>query len=117
MKVLDNIFDRRLRSVIHIMDGRCGFIPGKSCADTIFIDQGMQEKYFEKRKKLYHLFVDLEKAFNRFPRKTIEWEFWRQKVPEMLVKILMCLYVGSKSRACTAGGISELIDIKFGVCH
>ena len=45
----------------------------------------MQEKYLEKRKKLYLVIVDLEKAFNRVPRKAIEWTLRRQEIPERLV--------------------------------
>ena len=72
MKVFEKVLDHRLRSVIHIMDGQCGFMPGKACADAIFIVRRMQEKYFEKCKKLYRVFVNLEKAFDRVPRKVIE---------------------------------------------
>ena len=115
MKVFENILDRRLSNVTRIMDGQCGFMPGKACADAIFILRRMQEKYLEKRKKLYHVFVDLEKAFDRVPRKAIEWALRRQKIPERLVKTVMCLYVGSKSRVCAAGGTSEFFDINVGV--
>ena len=37
MKIFEKILDRRLRSLTDIMDGQCGFRPGKSCADAIFI--------------------------------------------------------------------------------
>ena len=33
----------------------------------------MQEKLRAKGKKLYFGFVDLEKAFDRFPREVIRW--------------------------------------------
>ena len=92
MEVFKKISDRRFSSVTHIMDGQCGFMPGNFCADAIFIVRKMQENYLEKRKKLYHVFVDLEKAFERVPRKAVEWAFQREKIPERLVKILMCLY-------------------------
>ena len=50
----------------------------------------------KKRKKLHHVFVDLEKAFDRVPGKVIEWALRRQKSPERLVRIVMCLYAGSR---------------------
>ena len=58
----------------------------------------MQEKYLKMREKLYHVLVDLEKAFDPVPRKAREWALRRQKIPESLVTIEMCLYVGSRSR-------------------
>ena len=38
---------------------------GKSTAGATFIIWQLQEKYLEKKKKLYHIFVDLEKAFDK----------------------------------------------------
>ncbi len=49
----------------------------------------MQERYKEKKKMLYHAFVDLEKAFDRVPREVIAWVLRRQMVLERLIKLLM----------------------------
>ena len=115
MKVFEKILEQRLRKVTSVMNGQFGFMPGKSCTDAIFILRRMQEKYMEKNKKLFHVFVDLEKAFDRVPRKVIEWALRRQEVPERLVRIIMCLYIGSTSRVCAAGGTSEAFTINVGV--
>jgi len=45
-----------------------GFMPGKGTTDAIFTVRQMQEKYGCKGKKLYFVFVDLEKAFDRVLR-------------------------------------------------
>ena len=45
-----------------------------------------------KKKKLYHVFEDLEKAFDGVPRKAIEWALRRQKVPERLMTVVMSLW-------------------------
>ena len=57
----------------------------------------LQEKYREKR-TLYHIFADLEKAFDCVPRAVIEWALRRQRVPEKLVRMVMLLYEGTTSR-------------------
>ena len=45
-----------------------GFMPGRGTIDAIFIVRQLQEKYLEKKKKLYLALADLEKAFDRVPR-------------------------------------------------
>ena len=58
----------------------------------------LQEKYGEKKRKLYHIFVNSEKAFNRVPRKAIEWALRRQHIPEALIRLFKCLYTNSKTK-------------------
>ena len=50
-----------------------GFMPGKSAKDAIFIACQLQERYLEKKKKLYFVFVDLEKAPDRVSREVVKW--------------------------------------------
>ena len=47
-------------------------MPGKELIEAVFVLR-LQEEYLDKEKKLYILcFVDLEKAFDRVPRKVLE---------------------------------------------
>ena len=114
VKVFEKISHCRLRSVTHIMDGWCGFMSGKSCADAIFNVRRMQKKYFEKCKELLHVFVVLEKVFDRVPRKAIEWAPQRREIPVKLVKIVMRFNADFKFRMCATGGTSELFDMVVG---
>ena len=52
---------------------RFGFMPGLGTTDVIFIMQQVEEKHQEKQKKLYYVFVDLEKAFDRVLREVVSW--------------------------------------------
>ena len=54
-----------------------GFMPGKGATDAIFIMQQVQEKH-QSKKKLYNAFVDLEKRFDRVPRKVVTWALSNQ---------------------------------------
>ena len=48
------------------------FIPGKGNMNVIFIARQLQERYLEKKKKLFFAFVDLEKAFDQVPREVVK---------------------------------------------
>ena len=48
-------------------------MPGKGTTHALFILRRMQEKFRGREKKLYMCFVNLEKAFDRVPRKVKEW--------------------------------------------
>jgi len=63
MKVVERIFERRIWQQIEIDDMQFGYMKVKETTNTILIVRAMQEK------KLYFDFVDLEKAFERFPRR------------------------------------------------
>ena len=74
MKVVERIFEHRIRQQIVIDDMQFGFMKGKGTTDAIFLARQMQENFRVKGKKLYFDFVDLEKAFQRVPREVISWE-------------------------------------------
>ena len=115
MKIYEKVLEKRLRKIIEIDRCQYGFCPGKSTTEAIFIMRQLQEKYCQKKKKLYHVFVDLEKAFDRVPRQVIEWALRRQKVPQSLVNAVMALYEGTKSSVKTLAGVSEGFEIGVGV--
>ena len=115
MNIYEKVLEEKLRKVIKIDAHQCGFCPGRSTTDAIFVIRQIQEKFSQKKKKLYHIFVDLEKAFDRVPRKAILWALRRQGVPERLAAAVMALYVGTKSKVKTAAGTSQDFDIGVGV--
>jgi len=115
MKVYEYVLERRLREIVDIGDYQFGFRQGRSTTGAIFIVRQLQEKYNQKKRKLYHIFIDLEKAFDRVPRKVIEWALRRKMVPERMVKAIMALYAETRTRVKTAAGVSKDLDIGVGV--
>ena len=75
-----------------------GFMPGKITVDAIFIVRRMQEEYQKKDKKVYMRFVDMEKAFDRVPRKVMEWAMRKKGLSKVMVRSVMSLYDGAKTR-------------------
>jgi len=76
--IWEKVLERRLKSLCNIDEKQFGFQAGKSTIDAIFIVKQLQEKYMEKKKSLTYIFVDLEKAFDRVPRKAIQWALRKQ---------------------------------------
>ena len=96
-------------------DMQCGFMPGKGTVDAIFMVRRLQEKFVEKKKKLYMCFVDLEKAFDRVPRRVIEWALRMKFVEENMVRVIMKMYEGAKTKVRVRNGLSEEFEVKVGV--
>lgn len=115
MKLWEKVLAGRLRQIVCISEGQFGFMGGRSTIDAIYILRHLQELFLDKEMKLYHIFVDLEKAFDRVPRKAIQWALRRQGVPEQLVKQVMLLYNEASSKVVVAGGESDEFDLTVGV--
>ena len=60
-------------------------------------------------------FVDLEKAFDRVPRKVIEWALRKKGVNERLVRVVMQLYEKAKTKVKVGKGMSDAFSVKVGV--
>ena len=52
-------------------EAQCGFRPGRSTTDMIFVIRQVQEKCIEQNMALYSIFIDLTKAFDTVNKKAI----------------------------------------------
>ena len=59
--------------------------------------------------------MDLEKAFDRVPRKVMEWALRKQGLAEVLVQAVMSLYEGSRTKVGVRSGTSEKAWVWVGV--
>ena len=67
--------------------------------DALFMLRRMQEEHHAKGKTLYMCFVDLEKAFDRVPRKVMELTLKKKGILDILVRSVMSLYEGEKNKS------------------
>ena len=98
MKIIENVFDKRLRKVATIDDMQFGFIPDKGSIDATFIVTRLQEEYLAKQKKLYIRFEYLEKAFAGIQSKVMVWIVRINGMPDALVRAVMSLYKGARTK-------------------
>ena len=98
-----------------IDDSQFGFVPGRGTTNAIFVVRQLQEKYLAANKRLHMAFVDLEKAFDRVPRKVIWWALRKLGVKEWIVRLVQGMYANARSRVRVGEGYSEEFKVKVGV--
>ena len=92
-----------------------GFMPKRGTIDSVFMLRRLQDEYHAKGKKLYVCFVDLVKAFDRVPRKVLELAMRKKEIQEVLVRSMMSLYEGAKTRVRVDSDLSEEFEVKLGM--
>ena len=97
MKLMEHILATIIRTQVDIDAMQFGFMSGRGTTDAIFILQQVHQKYLSKHKDLYFAFVDLEKAFDRVPRKVLWWALRKVGVDEWLIRTIQAMYTNAKS--------------------
>ena len=69
-KLYEKILDGCLHEVVDIDKMQYGFVPRRGTVDAMLVLRRFSEKFRAKNKKLFFVFVDLEKAFDPVPKKT-----------------------------------------------
>ena len=117
MKVMERVIECRLQEIVDVDAMQFGFMPGRGTTDLIFIDRQLLEKCIEKNRNLYFAFIDLEKAFDRVPRRIVQWSLRKMWVGEWLVKARWAWLKYKKSLTIvrTNHGNCEEFDVKVGV--
>ena len=113
MKGMERVIEKIIRERISIDDMQFGFMPGRGTTDAIFILGQLQEKHLAKNKKLYFAFVDLEKAFNRIPRKVIWWVMRKLGIEEWIVRFMQAMYNNTRSRVRVNNTYSDEFGVKL----
>ena len=60
-------------------------------------------------------FVEIEKAFDRDPRKVMEWMMRKKGLPEVIVTAVMSLYHGAKTKVRVGSELSQEFLVQVGV--
>ena len=60
-------------------------------------------------------FVDMKKAFDRVPRKVMEWPMRKKGLSEVMVWAVMSLYDSAKARVRVGSAYSQESEVNVGV--
>ena len=115
MKIVGRVVERQIRTRVNLTKTQFGFMPGKRAMDAIFIVRRMQEEYQKKDKKLYICFVVMEKAFDGVSRKVMERAMKKKGLLEVMVRAVMSLYDGTKTKVKVGSAYPEKFEVKVGV--
>ena len=72
-------------------------MPGKEATDAMFALRMLMKKYREGQRKLYSVFVDLEKAYDRFPKENLLYFMRKSGMAEKYVQLVQDMYEGSEA--------------------
>ena len=89
-------------------------MPGRGTVHTVFVLRRLTKK-FRAKNKLFFVFADLEKAFDRVPREVICFALGQKYVPEYFVDVVISLYKGCKTAVSVDGELSSSFSVKGGV--
>ena len=90
-KLYGKVLDGRLREVVNIDKMPHHLMPGRGTVYAVFVLRRLSEKIRAKN-KLFFIFSDLEKAFDRVSMEVIRFALRCKGVPEYLVNRVMSLY-------------------------
>ena len=114
MKVIEGVMEKIIRERVFIHDMQFGLMPAWRTTDAIFILKQLHEKNLAKNRKLYFAFVDLEKVFDRVPRKVIWWAMRKFGIEEWIVQFVQAVYNNTRRKVRVSNTYSDGFGVKVG---
>ena len=93
-KLYEKILDGCLCEMVDIDKMNYEFMPGEGLVMLRLFCGDVEPKFRAQNEKLFFVFADLEKVFDRVPRENARFALRRKDVPEYLVDGVMSLYKG-----------------------
>ena len=115
MKKWERIIEARLRDRIENSKQQYGFMPGKGTTNAMFALRMLMKMYRESRRKIYCVFADLEKAYDKVPQEELWYCMRKSGIAKKYVRPVQDMYEGSETVVRCAVGITESFKVKVGL--
>ena len=113
-KLYEKVLNGRLRDILDIDKMQYGFMPARGTFDAVLVLKRLGEKFRAKSKKLFFIFIDLEKVFDWVLMEVIHISLWQKGVSEYLENGVMSLYKGCKTATSVDAELSSSFSVKVG---
>lgn len=116
-KLLSNILYGRLLPYTEKLLGeyQCGFRPGKSTTDQIFILRQILEKGLEFNIDTVHMFIDFKSAYDSIIRVKLYEALYSLEIPRKLIDLVMMTMKNVRCRIKIQNNISESLEVRNGL--
>ena len=114
MRLMLNRLSKHLANINLIPESQCGFVPGKSTADSSFALQQLQEKCKLQNQDLYLCFIDLTKAFDTVSREGLWCILEKAGCPSHFVRIIRSFHDNMKATVREGSDKSPAFEVTSG---
>ena len=91
LKIAERVFEKLIGQQVDIDVKQFAFMPRYVPANAIFNLRWLRKEYFVKKKNLYFVFVNWEKALDRVPSDVVWWAM-RKRGAEWMVESVQSMY-------------------------
>ena len=115
-KVMLKIILNRLQPVEEIIaEEQAGFRAGRSTTEQIFNLRILCEKYLQHQQNLYHVFIDLKKAFDRVWHEALRATIRKYNINASIIRAIENLYDKAQSAVLSNGSTGQCFRTTVGV--
>lgn len=116
-KIFATLAQRRLNEYAEkiLEEYQCGFRPGRSTVDQMFVMRQIMEKCYEYGTPLHILFIDFKQAFDSIDRNELYKALIEVNIPRKLVRLIKVTLTNAKAAVMVSGKIGSEFHIESGV--